>query len=199
MRSKTTLFNAALLRCGRSPQEGSDLLLAALEANYDDIVRASFESGDGAFSFGRAREAMTSRAVGHSGFTDAYVVPDSAIHIIEVYLDGYACSDLQEPWTYSGEDRSVLVNAGTREVQVSYVKAGMEGTWSAAFALAVQRRLEAVIKDVLEETEESSMKESEADAALLIASVKGSKDRSQNRVWKPGRLIRRRFTPDRGR
>jgi hypothetical protein len=196
LRSKTSVFNAALLRCGRSPQDGSDLLTEAMEANYDDIVRAAFENGDGAFSFGKVRVTLTGRSVGTMGYEDAFAVPSDAIHILEVYLDDFACSDVQAPWEYHGETQSVLINSGTRVVSVSYVKAGLEHTWSSSFALGVQRRLEAVIKDVLEETEESSMKESEADAAFLMAGVKGSKDRSQRKVWKHGRLVRRRFTSD---
>lgn len=196
LRSKTSIFNAALLRCGRSPQDGSDLLLEALEANYDDIVRAAFENGDGAFSFGKVRVTLTGRSEGTMGYDDAFAVPSDALHIIEVYLDGYACSDALEPWEFHGETQSVMLNAGTRVVAIEYVKAGLEHTWSSSFALGVQRRLEAVIKDVLEETEESSMKESEADAAFLMAGVKGSKNRSQQKVWKHGRLVRRRFTPD---
>jgi hypothetical protein len=170
--------------------------LEAMEANYDDIVRAAFENGDGAFSFGKVRVTLTGRSEGTMGFEDAFVVPSDAIHIIEVYLDDYACSDVLEPWQFHGETQSVLINAGKRVVAVEYVKAGLEHTWSSSFALGVQRRLEAVIKDVLEETEESSMKESEADAAFLMAGVKGSKNRSQRPVFKLGRLVRRRFRPD---
>jgi len=163
-----------------------------MEANYDDIVRAAFENGDGVFSFGKVRVTLTGRSDGLMGYTDAYAVDVSALQIIEVYLDCKACADTHEPWEYHGESRSIMVNGGTSVVEVEYVKAGLEATWSSAFALGVQRRLEAVIKDVLEETEESSMKESEGDAAFLLASVKGSKNRSQRRVYKPGRLLGRR-------
>lgn len=197
MRSKNTIFDAALLRCGRSITGGDQVLREAMDANYDEIVRCAFEEGDGVHSFGRTRVTLTSRAEGHSGYDDAYVVPADCIQIVEVYLAEVSCSDLLEPWEFSGEDRSILINAGQRTVEARYVKEGLEHTWSGAFALGVQRRLEAVIKDALEETEESALKEQEADYKFLIAGVKSSKNRSQQRVWKRGggRLIRARRTP----
>ena len=198
VRSKTTIFNAALLRCGRSDTtegEGSDLW-RAMEANYDEIVRAAFEDGDGAFPFGRVRRTLTGRSAGDFGFDDSFALPSDAIHIIEVYLNDCAASDLQEPWEVDGQNQTLLINANNRTVSVSAVKEGLEHTWSASFAKAVQRRLEAVIKDVEEEMDEAMAKDQEADFMLLKAGVKGNKNRSGRRVWKrgSGRLSRARRT-----
>lgn len=193
VRSKTTIFNAALLRTGNSESSDSGLI-RAMDANYDEIVRQCFEDGDGAFPFGRARTTLTSRSTGTFGYDDAYVMPSAVVHVIEVYLNEVSCSNLLEPWEIDGSIPALLVNAGSRTVELEYVREGLEHTWSAGFALAVQRRLEAVIKDVEEEFEESSAKDQDADFHLMKASVKGSKNRSTRRVWRRGggRLVRAR-------
>ena len=169
-------------------------MLRALEANYDEIVRACFEDGDGVFPFGRARQILTSRSEGTFGYSDAYVMPSEVIHVVEVYLDGTASATLQAPWQLDLTDNQLLVDAGGREVALDYVKEGLEHTWSAGFALAVQRRLESVIKDVLEEVEESIARDQDAERQLMKASVKAAKNRSSAKVWKAGggRLIRAR-------
>lgn len=196
VRSKTTIFNAALLRTGNDPAtegEGSALWMA-LEANYDEIVRACFEEGDGVFPFGRARRDLTSRVDGTFGFDDAYAIPFDAIHGIEVLLDGKSCADLLEPWEIDGINNLLLVSAGGRRVEFEFVAGGQEHTWSAQFALGIQRHLEAVIKDCLEETGESEAKTQAADFHMMKASIQGSKSRSARNVWKRGggRLIRAR-------
>ena len=168
-----------------------------MEANYDEIVRAAFEDGDGNYPFGRVRETLTSRSAGTSGYDDAYTIPNEAVHIIEVYFDECSAADLLEPWEVDGVNNSILLNSSNRTIEISYVKSGLESTWSASFTKGIQRRLEAVIKDFLEETEEASMKEQEGDFAFLKASVKSSKNRSQRRFVKlgSGRLSRARRTP----
>lgn len=195
VRSKETIFNAALLRCGRKTTGGDSDVRQAMEANYDEIVRSAFEEGDGVYPFGRARQTLTSRSAGTSGFDDAYALPNSALHVIDVFLDTYSAADLLEPWEVDGINNTLLVDADNRTVEVEFVKEGLESTWSAGFAEGVQRRLEAVIKDFLDETEEAAMKEQEAGYAFLKASTKGSKNRSQRRVFKKaGRLTRARRT-----
>jgi len=166
----------------------------ALDANYDEIVRSCFEEGDGAFEFGRVRRELTSRAEGDFGFDDAFALPNDAIHITDVYLGGYSCADLLEPWEIDGETARLMVNASNRKAEIEYVRAGLEHTWSAQFAIAVQRKLEAVIKDCLEESAEAAAKEQEADFHLMKAGIKGSKNRSARRVWKlgGGRILRAR-------
>lgn len=193
VRSKTTIFNAALLRTGHEETQSGGMW-RAMEANYDEIVRQCFEDGDGNYPFGKARIALTSRSDGSFGFDDAYQMPSNVIHVREVYLNTYAASDLLAPWDVDTSDGKLLVNAENRAVEIEYVREGLEHTWSANFALAVQRRLEAVIKDVMEEFEESAAKEQEADFFVLKAGVKGSKNRSQRNVWKRGggRLVRAR-------
>lgn len=197
VRSQTSIFNAALLRTGNDPAtegEGSALWMV-LEANYDEIVRACLEEGDGAFEFGRARVALTSRSAGAFGYTDAFSLPSDAIHVIEVFLDGHACADLLQDWDIDGESAKLVIDAGTRKVEMSYVRRGLEHTWSSTFATAVQRKLEAAIKDALEESGEAAAKEEEAAMQLAKAAAKGSKSRNARRVWKKagGRLLRRRL------
>jgi hypothetical protein len=196
VRSKDTIFNSALLRCGRKTSGGDSDVRQAMEANYDEIVRAAFEDSDGNLPFGRVRETLTSRSAGTSGYDDAYSIPAAALHVVEVYFNDIPAGDLLEPWEVDGVNTSLLVNADNRTVSIQYVKGGLESTWSSGFALAIQRRLEAVIKDFLEETEEASMKEQEADFAFLKAGVKGAKGRAAGRIFKKGggRLSRARRT-----
>lgn len=193
VRSKTTIFNAALLRTGHEETQSGGMY-RAMEANYDEIVRQCFEDGDGVFPFGWVRTALTARSDGYDGFDDAFVLPADAIHLIEVFIDTHSASDILAAWEVDTSQGNLLVNANERQVEIKYVKEGLEHTWSANFALAVQRRLEAVIKDVMEESEESAAKEQEADFFALKAGVKGAKNRSQSKVWKRGggRLIRAR-------
>lgn len=193
VRSKTTIFNAALLRTGHEETQSGGMW-RAMEANYDEIVRQCFEDGDGVYPFGKARVTLTSRSDGTFGYDDAFTMPNDAIHVREVFLDTHSASDLLAPWDVDASQGKLLVNANERTVEIEYIREGLEHTWSANFALAVQRRLEAVIKDVMEEAEESAAKEQEADFFVLKAGVKGSKNRSQRNVWKRGggRLMRAR-------
>lgn len=193
VRSKTTIFNAALLRTGHEETQSGGMW-RAMEANYDEIVRQCFEDGDGNFQFGKARVTLTSRSDGAFGYDDAYQMPNDVIHVREVFIGGVSASDLLAPWDVDASSGRLLLNAGEAVVEIEYVREGLEHTWSANFALSVQRRLEAVIKDVMEEFEESSAKEQEADFFALKAGVKASKNRSQRSVWKRGggRLMRAR-------
>ena len=200
MRSKDTIILAAMLRCGRSAPANEPFLAAAVEANYDEIVRSAFESGDGNYPFGRSRVALTGRIEGDLGYADGFVVPGDSLHVVEVYLGGTSASDLLADWEFDAATSAVMINAHGAAVEVEIVRAGQEATWSSSFAKGVQRRLEAVIKDALDETAEAISKEQEADLAMLQANVKASKNRSSRPMFRRGggRLMRARRTPDRG-
>lgn len=198
MRTRTTIFNAALLRTGNTEvieSEGSEIW-RALDANYDEIVRSAFESGDGVYPFGKSRTTLTGRSEGTLGYSDSYALPSDCIHVVEVYIDSYAAADVLEAWELDGDN--LVINASNRTIEVEYIRQGAEGEWSALFARGVQFRLEAVIKDAEEESQEAQAKEAEADMQFAKASVKASKNRSQRRAWKSGggRLIRARRTRD---
>lgn len=199
LRSKDSLMKAALLRNGMSGEGGNSLAWQAMLANYDEIVRSAFEESNGSLPFGRARQTLTSRSAGQFGYDDTYTwTGDDVLHIIEVFYDTYSASDLQEKWeVYDGK---LLLDAEDRTIEIEYIRAGQESTWSAPFAEGVQRRLEAVVKEVEQETEEAEFKEQKAEMAFLKAGVKAGKNRSQRRVWKSGggRLMRRRRTRDHG-
>lgn len=192
VRSKITIFNAALLRTGNHAATAGNgsFITQALEANYDEIVREAFESAE--FPFGKAREALTSRAVGRFGFDDAYLMPSDVIHVVEVYLGGYAASDGQVKWEIDAETNELLVSAGTQTVEIKFLRVGLEHTWSASFARGIQRKLEAVVKDVIEESEEASALDNEGDFQIMKGAVKAGKNRSERRIWKKsgGRLVR---------
>lgn len=189
VRSKLTIYNAALTRTGNRPVtegDGSDIW-NALEANYDEIVRAAFEGQE--YPFGRARVTLTARADGDFGYEDAFTLPNDVIHVHDVFIDDISADNIHTNWDIDGENNRLLISARNREVEVEYLKRGLEHTWSGQFALGIQRKLEAVIKDVLEEFEESSAKDSDADFQLLNAGRKASNNRSERKFRKGGRLI----------
>lgn len=189
MRSKSTIFNAALLRTGNSPtSEGEGTYIwQALEANYDEIVRSAFEGND--FPFGKKRVELTSRSEGGFGYDDAFTMPNDVVHVQEVYLDDYRAMDLHESWEIDGENNQLMIDASSRKVEIEYIKVGLEHTWSAKFTEAIQRRLEAVIKSVIEEMEEAQALENEASYALMGAEVKSAKNKSKRRARRGGRLV----------
>ncbi|WP_170759990.1 hypothetical protein [Ruegeria lacuscaerulensis] len=190
VRSKITLFNAALLRTGNDPAVEGDgsFIWQALEANYDEIVRAAFEEQE--FTFGKARVELKSRAEGDFGYDDAFTLPHDVIHVQEVYLNEISAARLGESWELDTSKGTLLIDADKRTVEIEYIKVGLEHTWSGKFARAIQRSLEAVIKDVLEEMEESQALENEASYQLMKAGVKSSKNRSGEKFRRGGRLVR---------
>jgi hypothetical protein len=196
IRSKETLFNAALYHTGHRPADKTGIY-EAMDANYDEIVRAAFEDASGALPFGKARSTLTSRSAGTFGYEDSYTLPDGVVHVVEVYFNEVSASDIQEAWELDLSVPALLVNANARTIEIEYVREGEEHTWSANFALGVQRALEAVIKNVIEEPEEGAFKSSEAEAFFFKASIKGSKNRSKTSLMKRGggRLMRARRAP----
>lgn len=190
-RSKTTIFNAALTRCGLTSiteGEGSSIWLA-MDANYDEIVREAFEGGS--FPFGRGQLELTSRADSDLiDYDDAFVVPGYVLHIEHLYLNNDLAEDLLERWEFRGSDSTIHLSADSRKITIQYRASGLENTWSSAFSLGVQRKLEAVIKDVEEETEESELKEARGDQMLLQAGFKASDSRNKRKMFKRGRLVR---------
>ncbi|EEW57155.1 hypothetical protein SCH4B_4401 [Ruegeria sp. TrichCH4B] len=195
VRSKSTIFQSVLLRCGESEASQGSAIWRAMEVNYDEIVRVAFEEGDGAFPFGRKYLTLTSRADGDFGFADKFTLPHGVFHIAEVYLDGCSASELQEAWEIDATENVLLVNANKREVKVRAVVEGLEHTWSGLFTQVIQKRLEAVVKGVQEEEAEAAAKDQDADFLLMKSGVKASKNRSNRRVMpKGGRLVNARFS-----
>ena len=192
VRSKTTIFNAALLRTGNSAVTEGDgsPVWQALDANYDEIVRAAFEKGE--YPFGKSRTTLTSRSAGTFGYDDAYSMPSDVIHVSRVFLNTYDTDDTGARWDVNAETNELLVDAGSQTVEIEYFKVGQEHTWSAAFTDGVMSKLRAVIKDVQEESSEAAQLDSDGDYLFLQAGVKAGKNRSQRRVWKKhgGRLVR---------
>lgn len=191
LRTKLSIINSALSKLGWSTTAlGSGRPeVSAVEQNYDEIVRQSFEMQQ--FPFGKSRVTLSSRSEGKFGFDDAYKYGVDVLHIVEVWLNAkYAASDLNVEWEIDAEDRTLNLDASGRTVEIEYIKVGLEHTWSAQFAKAVQLKLEAVLKEFAEETKEAEAKEAEADYILTKASVKASKNRSKTRLFRLGRVGR---------
>lgn len=190
LRSRITIYNAALLRTGNKEViDGDDTFLyRTLEANYDEIVRQAFEEQE--YPFGKARKSVTSRSDGRFGYDDAFTMPNDVLHITEVWLDECSSVDLSESWEVDTETNELMVNAGNRSVEIEYLRVGQEARWSASFTKMIQRRLEAVIKDALEEPSEAAALDQEAEYMGMKAGTKASRNRSSNRVRRGGRLVR---------
>lgn len=188
VRSKITIFNAALLRTGNSDVTEGDgsFIWQALEANYDEIVREAFEGQE--YTFGKKRIVLTSRTSGDFGYEDGFVYPSEVIHIVDVYLNDIRASDLGESWEVDASANKILIDARERTVAIEVIRVGLESTWSAKFTRGIQRRLEAVIKSVEEEEAEADMLDAKADVLFLRAGVKSSKNRSEERIRRGGRL-----------
>ena len=190
VRTKISLFNAALTRhgLGKVTEADGSPLWEALNANYSDIVQRHFERQE--FPFGKARHTLTSRSAGTFGYDDAFAMPGDTLHVLQVYLDDIKADIWGEKWEVDASSNQLLISAGTRTVAIETIVEGQEASWSAWFATAVQRDLEAVIKSVMEETSEANALTSEAEYIAMQAGVKGSKNRSETRVRRGGRLAR---------
>lgn len=194
MRTKESIINAALLHVGHR-SEGSQGVSEAIEANYDEIVRAAFEESGASVTFGRKRVTLTSRTTGTLGFDDQFAIPNDVISIFRVFIGGVDASDLRRDWEVDATVPALLVDSGNEAVEIEYLREGLEYTWSANFALSVQRSIEAVIKSVIEETEEGALKSQEADHYLMKAGINGSKERSARPFYRgAGRIVRSRNT-----
>ncbi len=196
VRSKTTLFNAALYSAGLRPSDQTNAW-EAMDAVYDEIVRAAFEDAHGTVPFGKGRVTLTSRSAGTFGYDDSYALPDDVIQVTEVFLNERSAADILEMWEIDGINNALLVDSDSRTVEIEYIKAGQESRWSANFALAVQYKLEAVLKRVMEEEEEAGVRDQMSDFNMMKANINGAKSRSKNRVFKrgSGRLLRARSAP----
>lgn len=190
VRSKQTIFDAALLTTGNATSVlgSGSFILQALEANYDEIVRAAFEEQE--YPFGKNRTTLTGRSVGRFGYDDAYQMPSDVIHVTDVFLDTYTVDHGIRKWEIDASTNELLIDAESRVVEIEYLKSGMEHTWSSKFTRGIQKRLEAVIKTVEEEDGEAMSRENEADSIFLKAGIKASKNRSKRRVFRGGRLVR---------
>lgn len=190
VRSKQTLFDAALLTTGNSTSVlgSGSAIWQALEANYDEIVRAAFEVQE--YPFGKARTTLTGRSAGRFGYDDAFQMPSDVIHVTDVFLDTYTVDHGIRKWEIDASTNELLINADERVVEIEYLKTGLEHTWSANFARGIQKHLEAVIKMVEEEDNEAVARENSGDAIFLKAGIKASGNRSKRRVFRGGRLVR---------
>lgn len=193
VRTKTSLFNAALTRHGhaKTTEAEGGPLWTAMDTNYADIVLRHFEAQE--YPFGKDRYVLTSRQEGDFGYEDKFVMPNGVMHVLQVYLDDIKAETWGQAWEVDASDNALLIDANKRTVAVEVIVKGQEDKWSAWFATAVQRDLEAVIKSVLEETSEANALASEAEYTSMKAGVKASKNRSERRVRRGGRLIQAHF------
>lgn len=188
MRSRLTIMNMALSASGQPGKEVTEASTgpeyALMDRWYAEIVASVFEDGD--FHFGKRRYTLTTRSAGDFGFDDAWLLPSDVLHIIEVYVSGYATED----WERNGDYLYIDAESG---VAIEYIVAGQEDKWTAKAAIAVATALEALLRrSVNEEYEEARDTEQRANFLAQIAGTHSSKQRGRRRGFQKGFLLRSR-------
>lgn len=187
-RSKLTIMNMALSASGQPGKEvtaaSTGPEYALMDRWYPEIVGEVFEEGD--FHFGKTRVALTTPGTANFGFDYAWLLPSDVLHIIQVFVSDYDTEDWEQ------NDRYLYIDAES-SVEVEYVKAGQEDKWSSKLAMAVARKLEALVRrSINEEYEEARDTEQAANFLVQMAGTHSSKQRGKRRGFQKGFLMRSR-------
>ena len=180
-----SIFNAALTAQGMqeivSENDGS-AEFRVLARNWPAIVEAELE--DGAYNFGKLRTTLHNRTAGSLGYSDAFLVPETAIHVRRVHLEDCPRSDVD--WVQDGSH--IHVNS-RGPIVIEYLTVADEHLWSANFVRGVQMKLEAVIlRSLKEEFGEAREMEEQAEIYFQRARTKSSKSRRAGPFMRPGSI-----------
>lgn len=195
--SMLSIFNAALISQGEieivSNNEGSDEW-RLLARNWPGIVEAELE--DGAYHFTRVEHFLQTREDGGFGYDDAFLIPQSALHVRKVWTLGEAGHRMIEDWTQDGERVHINQPEGC---YVETVETTNTRLWSANFVKGVQFKLEAVIARAFrEEYSEAQELEQSAELHFQRARTNSSKTGRAKPMYGRGPIASARRTP-RGR
>lgn len=189
--SMLQILNAALLSQGEdellSESEGTNegrLLLL----NWPTIVEAELEFSK--LSFSKRQANLQSRQDGLFGYPDAYLVPQAALHVRNLWTE-----DTDGVRSFPGwvQDGSAVHTEATDGVFIEYVEAADPSFWGANFTLGVQKKLEAVIALFKEEPATALSLEKAAEDYFSKARGVSSQSRSATKPYKPGRFASARF------
>ena len=190
--SMLQILNAALLSQGEdellSESEGTNegrLLLL----NWPSIVEAELE--DGNFAFSKRQTNLQSRQDGLFGYADAYLVPQAALHVRNLWTEDNDGVRSFPGWM---QDGSAVHTEAEEGVFIEYVEAADPSFWGANFTRGVQKKLEAVLAGFKEEPATARDLESQAEGYFMKARGASSKSRSAQPPYKQGRFSRVRFT-----
>jgi len=190
--SMIELMNAALITQGFddivSEGDGSDEW-RILSRNWPTIVEAELE--DGAYNFAKVQEELVSRQDGAFGYDDAYLVPETALHVRRLWIETHLGDrDMSLDWVQ--DNQRVYVNA-SEGVFIEYVTVPDASFWGANFSRGVQMKLEAVLLRAKEELQEAQAMEAQAETYFQRARTVSSKARSPKEPYKASRFARARF------
>jgi hypothetical protein len=185
------IMNAALISEGFedivSENDGSDEW-RLLSRNWPLVVEPELE--DGAYYFTKKQTFLATRSDGAYGYDDAYLVPDAALHVRRVWVEGQDGNREMVQWSQDGERVYVNEPAG---VYVEYAEAADPSFWTANFSRGVQMKLQAVLLRFKEERSAASEMDQQAEIYFQRARTNSSKARSATEPYKMGRFAKARF------
>lgn len=186
-------MNAALLAQGSeeilSENDGSDEW-RMLSRNWPGIVEAELE--DGMYHFTREETQLLTRTQGKYGFEDAFLVPDAALHVRDLWVTDATGERCKTDWIQ--DDQYVYIDNDDGCI-IEYVVSNEPNLWSANFTRGVQLKCEALIlRSIKEEYGEAESFDAKADDAFQRARTISSKSRSPKTMYVKGpiALSRRR-------
>lgn len=192
--SMLSIMNAALMAEGQEEiqaiGEGS-LEERTLFRNWPLIVEAELE--DSNYFFTRQQHNLITRQAGQFGFTDAYLVPDPALHVRKLWITDELGQRIQPDWI---QDASYVYVNSTTGCFVETLETPDESLWTASFSLGIQKRLQALIlRAFKEEGGEADRMEEKAEMQLQRARTASSKSRRPKKPYRSGPLAESRKTP----
>lgn len=179
------IFNAALLAQGQleivAENDGS-MEYRTMARNWPGIVEAELE--DGAYHFTKTEAHLVTRVEGKFGFQDGYVVPATALHVRNCWLQSEVGSKIEVDWV---QDSTAVYLNGSDGCWIEYATSSEPNLWSANFVRGVQKRMEAVIsRSIKEEFGEAAQLDQEAETYFQRARTISSKSRSAKPFYKKG-------------
>lgn len=185
------IMNAALVAQGEDEiltiNDGSNEW-RLLSRQWPLIVEAEME--DGGFQFSKMQEFLASRKAGKFGYSDAYLVPEAALHVKRVWTEESGTRDTSLAWAQDGE--RVYVDCSTG-IFIEYAAAMDPGFWNANFSMGVNLKLQAVLLNFKEEQNAASAMNQAAEAYFQRARTNQSKGRSTRPMFNKGEIALARF------
>lgn len=186
------IMNAALLAQGAdeivADNDGSNEF-RMLSRNWPVIVEAELE--DSKYYFTREQADLVTRAGGKYGYQDAYLVPDAALHVSDVWISDGNGGKIEVEWVQDGQHVHMNSDEGC---VIEYVQVATMDLWTATFTLGIKQRLEALIlRGIKEEFREADRMDEKAEATLQRARTNSSKTGSSKSPYKKGPIASARF------
>lgn len=186
--SKLEIINNALTAAGFTKAAGPNagFRWTTLDGHYKTRVKAELESGN--YNFGTTRATLSTTATKNFGFDYAWVLPNDATFIREVYE---ADLPTERDWT---THRGILYINANSGVSVDLLEDQDEQFWSATFALGIQQIMEGIaFRTLRKDFAEAGRREQTGQRTLYQAQAKSGQQRGERPGFQRGRLIDRRL------